>query len=103
MDRFYINELHGIYSCLLTDRQNEMLTLHYCDDLSFGEIAEMFSITRSAVLDAVNKARNALVKYENNMHFYETINQINKCVADGMEGICDTQKCLLKIKNILES
>lgn len=103
MDRFYINELHGIYSCLLTDRQNEMLTLHYSDDLSFGEIAEMCSVTRSAVLDAVNKARNALLKYENDMHFYKITNQIQKCVLDGIEGQCDKQICLLNIKAILES
>ena len=103
MDRFYINELHGIYSCLLTDRQNEMLTLHYGDDLSFGEIAEMFSVTRAAVLDAVNKAKNALIKYESSMRFHDITNQINKCISDGVQGTCDTQVCLLKIKSILEN
>jgi predicted DNA-binding protein YlxM (UPF0122 family) len=64
-----IGQLLDLYGSLLTDRQREFVTLHYGDDLSFGEISEQFQVTRQAVHDAVKHAEAALEDYESKLGF----------------------------------
>jgi hypothetical protein len=52
------------YGPLLTERQREFVRLHYHDDLSFGEIAHDFGVSRQAVHDAVRQAKAAMEHYE---------------------------------------
>ena len=68
--RIEMNELLRIYGALLTLRQREILTRRYTDDLSFGEIAGEFNITRQAVLNFENKAVRSLRKYEKRLGVY---------------------------------
>lgn len=103
MDRFYINELHGIYGNLLTEHQNEMLSLHYGEDLSFGEISQMYNISRAAVLNAVNKAESSLIKFEKALNMREIFYKIDSIVTQGIKGDMDIVKCLKSIKKILEN
>ena len=51
MDRFEISTLRSYYGALLTQRQNDLLVMHYDEDLSFGEIANIVGISRQAVLE----------------------------------------------------
>ena len=67
--RIKINDLLRIYGALLTPRQREILTRRYTDDLSFGEIAAEFNITRQAVLNFEIKAVRSLMKYEKKLGF----------------------------------
>jgi len=69
--RLEINELLRIYGALLTERQREILTRRYTDDLSFGEIAAQYDITRQAVLNFENKSIFLLRKYEKRLGVYE--------------------------------
>jgi len=69
--RIEINELLRIYGALLTKRQHDILSRRYTDDLSFGEIAAEFDITRQAVLNFENKAISSLRKYEKRLGVYE--------------------------------
>lgn len=64
MDRFEISTLRSYYGALLTQRQNDMLVMHYDEDLSFGEIANIVGISRQAVLDGINKGEKHLCEYE---------------------------------------
>lgn len=59
-----VGQLLDLYGPLLTDRQREFVTLHYLEDLSFGEIAKEFGISRQAVHDAVKHAENSLQDYD---------------------------------------
>jgi len=74
--RLEINELLRIYGALLTERQREILTRRYTHDLSFGEIAAEFDITRQAVLNFENKAVRSLRKYEKKLGVYEREHKI---------------------------
>lgn len=56
--------LLDFYGNLLTERQREMLKLHYEDDLSLGEIAERFNISRAAVHDSLRRGLTMLEGYE---------------------------------------
>lgn len=59
-----LNQLMDIYGELLTDRQREFMELHYAEDLSFGEIAEQFEVSRQAIHDAVKHGEESLENYE---------------------------------------
>jgi len=69
--RIELNELLRIYGALLTERQREILSRRYTDDLSFGEIAAEFNITRQAVLNFETKAIRSLRKYEKRLNVYQ--------------------------------
>ena len=53
-----------IYGKLLTEKQNEILTDYYNNDLSLSEIAENNNITRQAVRDIIKKGENKLFELE---------------------------------------
>ena len=53
MNRFEISTLRAYYGALITEKQNEWLRLHYDEDISLGEIAELYSVSRQAVLDGI--------------------------------------------------
>ena len=52
------------YGALLTERQREFVRLHCHKDLSFGEIAREFGVSRQAVHDAVRQAEITMEQYE---------------------------------------
>ena len=59
-----IGLLLDFYGSLLSDRQREVISLYYEEDLSLAEIAESEGITRQGVRDAIKKAENILVETE---------------------------------------
>lgn len=59
-----VGHLLEIYGVLLTERQREFVNYHHNEDMSFGEIAGEFGISRQAVHDAVRQAETAMENYE---------------------------------------
>lgn len=59
--------LLDFYGNLLTDRQRQLLRLHYEDDLSLGEISEQIGVTRAAVHDSVRRGMALLEEYESKL------------------------------------
>ena len=56
--------LFDFYGDLLTDRQKEFYDLYYNEDLSLGEIAENYGITRQGVRDVIVRAEAVLTDLE---------------------------------------
>jgi len=56
--------LFDFYGDLLTDKQREYYDLHYNNDLSLFEIAEMAGTTRQAVWDIIRRAEQSLRETE---------------------------------------
>ena len=52
------------YGMVLTEKQRNILTEYYNDDLSLAEIAENYGITRQGVRDAIKHGENALKELE---------------------------------------
>jgi uncharacterized protein len=61
---FEISLLMDFYGQLLTDRQYEILDLHYNNDYSLGEIGEQLNISRQGVFDNIKRARITLNGFE---------------------------------------
>ncbi len=59
-----IGLLMDAYGSLLTDKQQKFMRLHYEEDLSFGEVARDFGVSRQAIHDAVKHAERSLEEYE---------------------------------------
>ena len=56
--------LFDFYGDVLTDRQKEFYELYYNEDLSLGEIAENYGITRQGVRDVIVRAEAVLTELE---------------------------------------
>lgn len=66
-ERTKINFLYDFYGTLLTDRQRELFQYHYQYDLSLGEIAENFGISRQAVHDLLRRTIAQFNNYESRL------------------------------------
>ncbi|MDD4169605.1 MAG: YlxM family DNA-binding protein [Desulfotomaculaceae bacterium] len=60
----WMNLLNDFYGQLLTKRQQSFMELYYGQNLSLGEIAAEFAVTRQAVHDTLKRAEQLLEKYE---------------------------------------
>lgn len=56
--------LFDAYGCLLTPKQSEMFTLYYNDNLSLGEIADNYGVSRQAVYDILKRSEGILHEFE---------------------------------------
>ena len=56
--------LFDFYGDVLTDRQKEFYDLYYNEDLSLGEIAENYGITRQGVRDVIVRAEGVMQDVE---------------------------------------
>ncbi|MBO5777043.1 MAG: DNA-binding protein [Clostridia bacterium] len=99
MDRFKISTLRAYYGGLLTDKQNKMIELHYDDDMSYGEIAEMFQVSRNAVLDSITKGVKHLEEYESVLKLVEKETKID-LMLDELISSMEDDKAISKVKEI---
>lgn len=63
--------LKDFYGPLLTEKQQQILALHYENDLSLSEIADEMQISRQAVYDLVRRAEGLLENYETKLGLVE--------------------------------
>ncbi|MDO7787191.1 YlxM family DNA-binding protein [Desulforamulus aquiferis] len=70
-----INLLYDFYGSLLTERQQKFIELYYSDDLSLGEIAEQFEVTRQAVHDTLKRSEQTLENYEKKLGLVTKFNK----------------------------
>ncbi len=75
-----IGTLLDFYGELLSDRQREIASLYYNDDLSLSEVAQLMQITRQGVRDGLLKAEQLLCDYEAKLHLLERMQQHNDCL-----------------------
>ena len=67
----YINELFDLYGSLLTKKQQEIIELYYCDDLSLSEISEQLDVSRNAIYDCLKKGIKQLENYEKELKLHK--------------------------------
>ena len=62
-----VNLLYDFYGPLLTKKQQNFIELYFQHNLSLGEIAEEFKISRQAVYDLIKRSVTSLEKFENKL------------------------------------
>lgn len=103
MDRFEISTLRSYYGVLLTQRQNDLLVMHYDEDLSFGEIANIVGISRQAVLDGINKGEKHLCEYEQKLRLVEKDKKMH-AVIDALQNVDNqtAKNCAQQLRLLME-
>ncbi len=81
--------LYDFYGEVLTDRQKEFYDLYYNEDLSLGEIAENYNITRQGVRDVIVRAAGILEGLEEKTGLIRRY-QENRAVMNEMQKEIDT-------------
>lgn len=77
-----ISVLCQLYGKALTEKQYEVLTDYYNNDLSLSEIAENNNITRQAVRDIIKKGENKLYELEENISLMKKVFEEEKIVSN---------------------
>lgn len=75
-DFIYYGELFNIYGFLLTDKQREIFSLYYEENLSLTEIADYKKVSKSYVGKLIDDARKKMDFYEENLKHYELLQKI---------------------------
>ena len=98
-----ISMLCEIYGKLLTEKQLEILTDYYNNDLSLSEIAENNQITRQAVRDIIKKGENKLFELEEKLLFMEKTMKQEKLLQEVLNELSKIEEASSdkKIEKIL--
>lgn len=98
-----ISMLCEIYGKLLTEKQLQILTDYYNNDLSLSEIAENNQITRQAVRDIIKKGENKLFELEEKLLFMEKTMKQEKLLQEVLNELSKIQEASSdkKIEKIL--
>lgn len=99
-----VSMLCEIYGKLLTQKQLEVLTDYYNNDLSLSEIAENNHITRQAVRDIIKKGENKLFELEEKLLFMEKMMEQEKRLQEVLSELSKIEDASSdkKIEKILE-
>ena len=87
-----ISVLCQLYGKALTEKQYEVLTDYYNNDLSLSEIAENNNITRQAVRDIIKKGENKLYELEENISLMKKVLAEEKIVSNIREELNEIGK-----------
>lgn len=74
-DFVYFSELFRIYGFLLTEKQRDIFSLYYDENLSLSEIAEEKGVSKSYVGKIITETEAKLLYYEENIKHYELLNK----------------------------
>ncbi len=90
MEKFVeVTYLYDIYQTLLTDKQQDLLSAYYFDDLSLGELAQQHQISRQSVFDTIKKGEHKLIEYEKKLGIWHKYQSQDKILTD-MKKAVDT-------------
>ena len=74
---FYLNELYDLYKNLLTNKQQMYFMDYYFNNLSYGEIAIKYGISRNAIYRQMRLIEDKLNYYEKSLNLYSKKMKIN--------------------------
>lgn len=100
--------LFDFYGQLLTEKQINIVDMHYNNDLSLSEISEQLGISRQGVYDTLKRAEKTLFEYEEKLNLVnrftkqnDNLNQITAMLNDILkENPNDIELLKNKINNI---
>lgn len=84
-----MGELFDFYGQLLTERQQEFMTLYYQQDFSLGEIAERFGISRQAIHDNLRRSEKILEEYDQKLELLARTKMMKNKIQTAIEMIED--------------
>ena len=80
--------LYDFYGELLTDHQKQVYEAAVYHDMSLGEIAEDFGISRQGVFDLIKRCDKILQGYEETLKLIQKFDNIKTTVAEIEQKTC---------------
>ena len=99
---YNIGLLIDFYGSLLSDRQRDMISLYYEEDLSLSEIAADVGITRQGVRDSVKKAEAILTEAEEKLCLARRFKELSDKIEDIKEKLCSLEDKSGELKPVIE-
>ncbi|QXE03072.1 putative DNA-binding protein [Terribacillus sp. DMT04] len=100
-----MNYLFDFYQALLTPKQRSYMEMYYLEDLSLGEIAESFDVSRQAVYDNIRRTETMIESYEKKLNLYGRFKE-RSTLLDELEETIDSdaqphaQNLIMQIKEL---
>ena len=94
------NLLLDFYGSLLTDHQLEILNDYYLEDLSMQEIAEIHSISKSAVSDIIKRSYEQLSSYDEKLQLVSRSVSLDRLIDKMDKDIKVDRKYIKELKKI---
>ena len=98
-----INFLFDFYQSLLTDKQRTYMDLYYLEDLSLGEIADEYGISRQAVYDNVRRSEVMLEDYELKLNLFSKFQKRLEIIGDMEKLLIDSTDQTEEVQELLET
>ncbi|WP_459499824.1 putative DNA-binding protein [Bacillus sp. C1] len=98
-----MNYLFDFYQSLLTQKQRSYMSLYYLDDLSLGEIAEEFDVSRQAVYDNIKRTEAMLEEYEEKLVLLQKFQERQRLVAKLKQLIIEEEHVNEEMKQVVEA
>lgn len=98
-----MNYLLDFYHSLLTPKQRSYMSLYYLDDLSLGEIAEEFEVSRQAVYDNIKRTEAMLEEYEEKLLLLQKFQERQQLVAKLKQLISEEEHVDEQVKQVVEA
>lgn len=98
-----VNFLYDFYQTLLTEKQRVYMQLYYLDDLSLGEIAEEYNVSRQAVYDNVRRTEAMLEDYENKLNLFSKFQDRMEIVEQLEQLVCGDDENAKKMRALLKT
>ncbi len=76
----YYSELYDLYGLLLTDKQREYFENYYFNNLSLGEMAENYNVSRNAIHKQLKIAISKLEEYEEKLKLHVKLRKLNEAI-----------------------
>lgn len=80
-----IGMLFDFYGNLLSDKQYQVVDMHYNQDLSLSEIGDELEVSRQGVFDLLKRSEQKLYEYENKLALVKRFYIIHENVKNIME------------------
>lgn len=69
-DFVYFGQLYDLYQELLTEKQKRYFEDYYFENLSLGEMAQNYGVSRNAIFKQIHITVAKLEEYEQSLHLY---------------------------------
>lgn len=89
------SRLLDFYGYLLTEKQREVASMIFFDDIGLSEIAGLNGLTRQAVYDLVKRVKSILDDYENKLGLYGKYIESKKFLEKHLDA--ESLSCFSKI------
>ena len=87
------------YKMLLTDKQQEIVSLYYNEDYSLGAISENLKVSRQGVYDTLKRSEKILREYEAKLGLVAKMKERERFTQDIYNKVVDIKQYLLQNKD----